>query len=160
VARVTGEDFTDFFARYVDGTEPLPYAELFDSAGVAYESQPRDLGFGGRLRSTDGALLLETVTRGGTAMEAGLLPGDELIAIDGTRTRSESDVQRIFRGVIPGVQSVELVFARAGVVQRREVVARPDGSVTVTLTLREGREYGPALDGAQAAHRAELTVQR
>ncbi|HKO57317.1 MAG TPA: PDZ domain-containing protein [Thermoanaerobaculia bacterium] len=144
VARVTGEDFTEFFARYVDGTEPLPYAELFDSAGVTYESQPRDLGFGARVRSSDGALLIDSVTRGGTAMEAGLLPGDELIAIDATRTRTEADVQRLFRGVVPGVQEVEIVFARAGVVQHRRVVARPDGSVTVSLTLREGLEYGPA----------------
>jgi predicted metalloprotease with PDZ domain len=157
VARVTGEDFADFFARYVDGTEPLPYAELFDSAGVDYESQPRDLGFGGRVRSSDGALLLETVTRGGTAMEAGLLPGDELIAIDGTRTRSEADVQRLFRSIVPGVQSVEILFARAGVVHRRQVVARPDGSVTVTLTLREGQEYAPSGD---EAHSAQLTAHR
>lgn len=143
VGLVTGADFSDFFARYVDGTEPLPYEELFDSAGVAYSAEPRELTFGARLRSDDGALLVDSVMRGGTAMEAGLLPGDELIAIDRTRTHSEADVQRVLCGVVAGVQEIEILFCRTGVVQRRKVVARADGSISVSLTLREGSCYAP-----------------
>ena len=153
VALVTGADFGEFFARYVEGTEPLPYAELFASAGVEYESRPRDLGIGAKLRVADGSLMVDAVTRGGTAMEAGLLPGDELIAVDGVRTRTEADVQRVFRGIVPELQRVEIVFARTGLVERREVVGRHDGSVRVTLRLREGAEFGP---GAPAADRRHL----
>lgn len=154
VALVTGKDFRDFFARYVEGTEPLPYAELFDSAGVVYDSRPQDLGLGAKLHTADGSLIIDSVTRGGTAMEAGLLPGDELIAIDGVRTRAEADVQRVFRGMVPDLRKVEIVFSRAGMVERREVVGRHDGSVRVTLQLREGAEYGPGAPAADGRHLA------
>ncbi|HEX7831601.1 MAG TPA: hypothetical protein VF787_18240, partial [Thermoanaerobaculia bacterium] len=72
-------DVGDFFARYVDGTEPLPYEELFATAGVAFAASPAStaMSLGARLKSSDGLLVVDAVTRGGAAMEAGLLPNDE-----------------------------------------------------------------------------------
>lgn len=133
VAAVSGEDFHDFFARHVDGVEPLPYAEVFAHAGVSFDAGIRDrLAFGAKLRTDGGVLVIDAVTRGGAAMAAGLLPHDELLAIDGTRTATEADVRRVMASLQEG-EGVDVLSARAGVVQRRTLVPRRDARPNITL---------------------------
>jgi predicted metalloprotease with PDZ domain len=133
VAAVSGADFSDFFARYVDGVEPLPYAETFGLADVAFDTAVRDrLALGAKLRAESSSLVIEAVLRGGAAMAAGLLPHDELIAIDGGRTTSEADVRRVLASMREG-EGVEVLAGRAGVVQRRTLVPRRDPRPAVTL---------------------------
>ena len=131
--RVTG--MPDFFAKYVDGLDPLPYEELFAAAGVAFVSRPRSASLGAKMKVSDGALIIESVTRGGAAMAAGLLPNDELIAIDGTRTRHASEANRAL--IAAGEREVEVVFARTGVIERCMLTPRADGSVEVELNVTE-----------------------
>ena len=129
-------DVGDFFARYVDGTDPLPYAELLAEAGVAFattERQPGQAFLGARLLVRDG-LLVEAVTRGTAAMEAGLLPNDELLALDGNRVASEAGLKNALRGVAMG-ETAELLIARAGVVRTLSLPARPDPRPIVSLRI-------------------------
>ena len=135
VARVA--DVGDFFARYVDGTEPLPYAELFGAAGVAFAAtarEPERASLGARLGLRDGLLIVDSVIRGAAGMEAGLLPGDELLAIDGNRVTSEAALKHALRGVRLG-GTAELLVARAGVVRTLALTARPDPRPAVTLKV-------------------------
>jgi predicted metalloprotease with PDZ domain len=133
VARVA--DVGDFFARYVDGTEPLPYAELFGAAGVAFASTPGTApALGARLGSREGLLVVESVIRGGAAMEAGLLPNDELLAIGETRVSDEPSVAAALRA-LKGGQSSELLIARAGVVRRLSLAAKPDPRPKIELRV-------------------------
>jgi predicted metalloprotease with PDZ domain len=134
VAAVAGEELArDFFARYVDGTEPLPYEELLGRAAVAFDSASGErLALGAKLKNIDGRMMIESVTREGSAMEAGLLPGDELIAIDGTRTTSDDDVERAFESLDEG-EAVPVVVARAGVVRTRAMAPRRDPHVSISL---------------------------
>lgn len=136
VAAIASEELArDFFARYVDGTEPLPYEELLGRAAVAFGSARGDeLSLGAKLKSTDGRLMIESVTRDGSAMAAGLLPGDELIAVDGTRVAADADVERVFAS-FPQADAVPVVVARAGVVQTRAMEPRRDPHATVTLRV-------------------------
>ena len=131
IERIVG--LPEFFTRYVDGVEPLPYEELFEAAGVAFVSRPRKASLGARLKAGDGGLMIESVTRGGAAMAAGLLPGDELIALDGVRTRHTSEANRAVAAA--GEREIEVVFARAGVIDRGRLTPRADGSVSVELTV-------------------------
>ncbi|HEX8153856.1 MAG TPA: hypothetical protein VF698_12055, partial [Thermoanaerobaculia bacterium] len=66
------------------------------------------------------------------AMEAGALPGDELIAIDGMRVVSEHEADRIVGAMSEG-SSVEMLIARAGVLHALSLPARPDPRVSVTV---------------------------
>lgn len=134
VRLIGGDDFGDFFRRHIDGLEPPPYEELFAAAGVALERKPRPAAFGAKLRVADGALIIDSVVRGGTAMAAGLLPGDELIAIGTTRMRSAADVERALRGLGEGA-SIEVTAARSDVVRTHGATLRRDGSVDVTLAI-------------------------
>jgi predicted metalloprotease with PDZ domain len=135
VARVA--DVGDFFARYVDGTEPLPYAELFAAAGVAFAAtarEPERAVLGARLGTRDGLLVVESVVRGGAGMEAGLLPRDELLALDGLRITSEAALRNAMRGLAIGA-TAELLVARAGVVRTLTLTGRPDPRPDVTLNV-------------------------
>ena len=136
VAAVAGEDFArDFFARYVDGVEPLPYEELLAHAAVAFDSASGErLALGAGLRTSDGHLMIDSVIPDGSASGAGLLPGDELIAIDDLRVTSADTVQRVFDSLSEG-EGVPLVFARAGSVHFGALVPRRDPRVRVTLHI-------------------------
>lgn len=140
VARIA--DVGDFFARWVEGTEPLPYRELLGQAGIEMRTQPRS-GIGARLRVENGLLLVDAVFRGGAAMEAGLLPGDEVIAVDGTRTTSESVLGSALQGLSDGA-AVEVVIARAGLMRRQRLTVRRDPRLTVTLRTSGANELRAA----------------
>jgi predicted metalloprotease with PDZ domain len=126
-------DLPDFFTRYVHGTEPLPYAEVFAAAGVEFVSRPLGASIGARFKHSDFASTIESATRGGAALAAGLLPGDEVIAVGGIRTLREGDVTREIGRA--GERAVEVVYARAGAVGRTMLIPRPDGRVEVTLRI-------------------------
>ena len=126
-------DVGDFFARYVEGVEPLPYAELFAFAGLSFSSTAYEgASLGVKLKTVDGQLLVASVIRGGAGMEAGLLPNDELLAIDGTRTASEAMVDVALLGAR---DSVELLIARAGVVKRLSLEVRQDPRPSIALAV-------------------------
>jgi predicted metalloprotease with PDZ domain len=78
-------DLTDFFRRYVSGTEEIPYADFLGRAGWALRdtSQHRAaLGFSVN-RDNSNSLSIAYVDRGSGASEAGLKEGDVLIALNG-----------------------------------------------------------------------------
>ncbi|HEX8617612.1 MAG TPA: PDZ domain-containing protein [Thermoanaerobaculia bacterium] len=135
-------DVGDFFARYVDGTDPLPYAESFAAAGVAFASRPGNANhaaLGATLRAQDGSLVVSSVLRGGAAMSAGLLPNDELLALGETRLASEATLAAALRA-IPLGESAELLISRAGVLRRLSLVAQPDERPKISLRIREESE--------------------
>ena len=72
--------------------------------------------------------------RGGAGMEAGLLPGDELIALDGTRTTNKAALDAALCGLRMG-ESAELLIARAGIVRTLSLVARPDPRPKIALRI-------------------------
>ncbi|HEY8712842.1 MAG TPA: PDZ domain-containing protein, partial [Thermoanaerobaculia bacterium] len=84
------------------------------------------------LRSDGGRLIVVTALRGGAGMRAGLLPGDEIISIDGVRTLTEVDVANVFRSLEIGT-AAEMIVSRAGVVRVTTLTAWPDPRVKVTL---------------------------
>jgi predicted metalloprotease with PDZ domain len=133
VARVV--DVGDFFARYVEGTDPLPYAELFAAAGVAFATaarQPDQASLGAKLKMQDGLLIVESAMRGAAGMEAGLLPNDELLALDGSRLANIASLENAMRALKLG-ESAELLIARAGVVRPLSLKGRPDPRPTVAM---------------------------
>lgn len=94
VADVAGGDWAEFFARYVAGTDELPFKRALDAAGIALEWGYKDTIEGGdaprpqlgaRVKPDQGRLKVTHVLDGGSAAAAGLAPDDELVALDGWR---------------------------------------------------------------------------
>jgi predicted metalloprotease with PDZ domain len=83
VTKVAGKDiFGDFARRYVDGREPFPWDRVAPLAGIRVIAdtirEPR-LGVG--TATVDGRQVVTTVTPGGSAADAGIAAGDELVAL-------------------------------------------------------------------------------
>ncbi len=78
-----GRSFTEFNAKYVDGREPFPWREVLPLAGMRLVTdtlrEPR-LGIGSSLDSS-GAIVVREVVPGSAAEEAGVKPGDVLLAL-------------------------------------------------------------------------------
>lgn len=82
---VAGRGLGEFFSRYVSGTEELPLTEILALAGLTLHSvvnQRPEFGFTPG-RRPDGAVPVVQVEPGSSAQEAGVHPGDWVIALDG-----------------------------------------------------------------------------
>lgn len=135
VARVA--DVGDFFARCVDGTDPLPYADCLAPFGIELAMQPRDpehASLGARVRVNGAGVFVDAVLRGAAGMEAGLLPNDELLAIDGYRIGSEAALEAALHGVEIG-ETAELLVARGFVTKTLTLTGRADPRPQVSLRI-------------------------
>jgi predicted metalloprotease with PDZ domain len=119
---VADADLTAFWAGYIDGTDELPYGALLEPFGlrlaVAEMASVPYLGF--TTKSEQGTTILSFVEAGSPAEQAGLEPGDELLAIDGYRIRIEQISDRL-QSYHPG-QTLELTVFHQDVLCQRQVV--------------------------------------
>ncbi len=111
-SEVSGIDLTEFFNRYLNGTEDLPFEALFKDVGIEFNlRQPTALSdLGGVIGSEDasvnlqfGANIADTlqqtvkithVWNDRPAHKAGLSAGDELISINGVKISNQSQLQQ------------------------------------------------------------------
>jgi predicted metalloprotease with PDZ domain len=83
---VAGVSFKDFFAKYVAGTDELPYAETLAKAGlnlVTSENSRADLGFETARAFAGEQISVSSVAAGSPAEKAGLRAGDVVLTVDG-----------------------------------------------------------------------------
>jgi predicted metalloprotease with PDZ domain len=86
VNRVSGSDFTSFFERYVEGTDPLPYASVLDPAGLELNistAPGAPPALGAITEAVENGYEIMALRPGGSADQAGLARGDILIDVDG-----------------------------------------------------------------------------
>ena len=122
-----GRNFDDFYSRYVDGRDELPYATVLPLAGfrfVADTIQEPRLGVGTTADST-GTLVVTYVDPAGALADAGVQVGDELVSIGDVPVSDQSFGAR-FRSK----------YARAAAGSRLPVsVRRQDRVVALTAKL-------------------------
>jgi predicted metalloprotease with PDZ domain len=90
-------DFTDFFRRYVQGTDPLPYSEILAKAGLSLKIGPGDSepSLGVQYRPANTGILITSVRPGGAADRAGLSRDDLLVAVDNFSLATDSLADRL-----------------------------------------------------------------
>nr|WP_299414251.1 M61 family metallopeptidase [Acaryochloris sp. IP29b_bin.148] len=98
IEAVTELDLTSFWQDYIEGTVELPYAEFLAPFGLEVvpewgEAPIPYLGFNLRKQSESGQL--QSVDVNSPAQQAGLKPGDQLLAIDGFRVQPDQLNQRL-----------------------------------------------------------------
>jgi predicted metalloprotease with PDZ domain len=126
VNAVAGSDFTAFFARYVRGTEPLPYAPTLASVGLqlrvstSADSAPS---LGVLTQRLDRGLEIVAVWPGRAAERGGLSRDDILLAVDdlSLATAELKDRLRIYP---PGAE-VPFTVERHGREERISVILDP-----------------------------------
>ncbi|MGH7572887.1 MAG: M61 family metallopeptidase [Gemmatimonadota bacterium] len=117
VESVAGQSFDDFFARYVHGTDELPYDSTLAIVGLtareeADPSLPATT-MGLDVRSEDGRLVVGNLPPESPALVAGIMRDDALISIEGTEIHSAEDVRGIQAAHEPG-DTVEVTIERLG----------------------------------------------
>jgi predicted metalloprotease with PDZ domain len=98
MSEVAGADLKGFFAKAVESTEELDYAEALDYYGLRFrpiDSRNARAFLGGTTRVDNGRLIVTGVRRGTPGYEAGLNVDDEILAIDGVRVRADALTNRL-----------------------------------------------------------------
>jgi len=161
---LAGADLADFFARYVDGTEDPPIAQLLRDVGVSLHRRaaegPNDRGGtpGGnddqRTRCWIGAKLgpgaeakIGHVFIGGPGHEAGLSANDVIVAIEGLKASAET-IERMMTTRKPGDALAVHAFRRDELFTTRLTLA-PAPHDTAWLTL--DADCGDAARAARAS---------
>ena len=98
IESVAQTDLSDFFNRYIDGTDELPFDEYLEPFGlqlytVEVEEPLPHLGL--NVKADNGKEIIQFVEAGSPAQEAGINPGDELLAIDGFRVTADQLSDRL-----------------------------------------------------------------
>lgn len=99
VVEEVGEgSFDEFFSKYVRGTAEIDFAKFFGYAGLEVQerqSNPAKPWLGIATREREGQTMITAVIAGSPAYEAGLNVGDELVALEGYRVRSNQVTDRL-----------------------------------------------------------------
>ncbi len=82
---LTGDDFRDFFARYVSGTDELPYNQSFAYLGLTLQRHQREQVYAGLItsRSSGKPVTIFRVDENSAAARLHLHPGDVIREADG-----------------------------------------------------------------------------
>jgi predicted metalloprotease with PDZ domain len=97
-----GEDMTNFFDRFIRGTEIPEYNKHFSKVGVnVTKGTATETSFGARISDSGGQSVIHSIRRGSTAEDFGFSVGDEIISINGFRinsTRFSAAIDAIEKG--------------------------------------------------------------
>ncbi|WP_338431396.1 M61 family metallopeptidase [Synechococcus elongatus] len=133
-SEVAGVDLTNFFDRYVDGLEELPIAEAIESVGLKLQPQGSDHpSHGLRLADEQGRCQVKFVASNSPGEQAGLMIGDELVALNGLRVTAESFTRRL--GSCQAGQTLELTIFHDDQLQSRWLTLAEPQPQSYTLRL-------------------------
>jgi predicted metalloprotease with PDZ domain len=150
LAGISDEKFAnDFFSKYIIGHEQIDYASLFAKAGYDLNNPNAGKasmgiftggGFGGRGSAvTEEKLVIDrNTTKGTAAYEAGLDINDELLKLDGTDVKSQSDITKFINGKKPG-DAVAVTYKHRGVEKTTTLVLKEQTGVTLVPFETSGK---------------------
>ncbi|NCJ08332.1 PDZ domain-containing protein [Synechococcales cyanobacterium C] len=98
VEAVAGTDLSAFWRFYIEGTDELPFDEYLHPFGLAVKAEGGENNppyWGLDIKSEGGVALIKQVLVNSPAQQAGLEPGDELVAIAGFRVTAEQINDRL-----------------------------------------------------------------
>lgn len=122
-------DVDTFYRRYIDGRDSLPYEIVFAKAGIVFSRQVVTVPFVGVSTGVtpSGQLLVQSVTPGSAAAEAGVEPGDVLTNIGDVAVSPDQDWAAVFRTRYRGKAGQPLTIT----------VQRSGRAMTLNTTVRE-----------------------
>ncbi|HEY0136297.1 MAG TPA: PDZ domain-containing protein [Nannocystis sp.] len=118
-----GEPMDAFFSKYVDGTAELPLPELLARIGVEVTSEAASKAYAGLVLTPERTI--RNIEPASPAAAAGLMLGDELIAVAGKRVRSSDEALARISERKPG-ERVEVAVFRGGRLELRTVTVTAD----------------------------------
>ena len=137
MSEVAGTDLRAFFARAVESTDELDYAQALDYLGLRFAPAGADAtraSLGTTTRNDAGRLVITGVRRATAAFEAGLNVDDEILAIDGVRVRADGLSARL--ELFKAGDRITVLVARRERLIEIPVTLGPDGRRPWRLEVR------------------------
>jgi predicted metalloprotease with PDZ domain len=139
LSKFVGENMDDFFAKYVDGTEIIPYKDFYGPVGLNVQDvTTNNPSFGASVREEGGKVIVKSVRFGSSAEEAGISVGDEIVGCNAYRVD-----QSMFEGMMSGMGNMEtcdLLIAREEKLFSVHVTIRPYKKPQFLLTKSTSNE--------------------
>ena len=111
LSKFVGKNMDDFFAKYVDGTEIIPYKEFYAPVGLNVQDiTTNNPSFGANVREEGGKVIVKSVRFGSSAEEAGISVGDEIVGCNAYRV-DQSMLEGMMNGM-GNMESCDLLIAR------------------------------------------------
>ena len=148
-------ELSELLPQWLNITEDPPIAEALAVVGLRLQPEiAPEPWLGWQLEATNAGLILQRLQRDSPAQLAGLLAGDELLALDGVRLRSPEDLTPLWAAA-PWCQPRQLLWVRDGLVRSGEITAAAPAVQRWRLLV------DPEAEPASAARRASwLRLQR
>lgn len=105
VEKVSGKSFTDFWAKYVNGTHPVEYDKYFGYAGISVKNQNEGNSIpyiGVASKKTEGRIIISAISRNSAAWVDGLNVNDEVISVDGVGVEAALERMPVITSKKPG----------------------------------------------------------
>ncbi|MBI4542565.1 MAG: M61 family metallopeptidase [Gemmatimonadetes bacterium] len=145
----------DFYARYINGREPLPYEAVLPRGGIAVQRREIKTAIVGVQTSSarEGGVVIDAVTPGSLAASVGLEPGDVLLRMGDVVATNPQRWGAMYRARYQNSegQPIDVVLRRDG----REMTRR--GTVRVHTSRAYQISRDPAAAPAAAAILAGIT---
>ena len=139
LSKFVGKNMDDFFAKYVDGTEIIPYKDFYGPVGLNVQDvTTNNPSFGASVREEGGKVIVKSVRFGSSAEEAGISVGDEIVGCNAYRVD-----QSMFEGMMSGMGNMEtcdLLIARDEKLFSVHVTIRPYKKPQFLLTKSTSNE--------------------
>jgi predicted metalloprotease with PDZ domain len=139
LAKFVGKNMDDFFAKYVDGTEVIPYKEFYGPVGLNVQDvTTNNPSFGASVREEGGKVMVKSVRFGSSAEDAGISVGDEIIGCNAYRVD-----QAMLEGMMNGMDNLEscdLLLARDEKLFSVQVTIQPFKKQQFLLTKSSSNE--------------------
>ena len=139
LSKFVGKNMDDFFAKYVDGTEIIPYKDFYGPVGLNVQDvTTNNPSFGASVREEGGKVIVKSVRFGSSAEDAGISVGDEIVGCNANRVD-----QSMFEGMMSGMGNMEtcdLLIARDEKLFSVHVTIRPYKKPQFLLTKSTSNE--------------------
>lgn len=135
--KISGISFTDFWEKYVTGTEPIEYKKYFGYAGVAvkdlFEGNSTPY-LGAASKKVEGSIIISSVSRGSAAWAGGLNVNDEIIYVDEVPVEAAIDKMPAITKKKVG-DTVTLMVRRDGLIKSIAVKLKASPNVKLEATI-------------------------
>ena len=139
VEKISGISFTDFWKKYVNGTEPADYKKYFAFAGVDLkdENEGKNMPYLGiASKKVEGKMIVSSVSRNSAAWDAGLNFNDLLVSVEGLPIDSALERMPIISEHKVG-DELTVTVKRDGVTKEIKLKLKANPNIKLVATMRE-----------------------
>jgi len=130
------EDMTDFFDRFIRGTEIPEYEKHFSKVGInVNRGTVTETSFGGRYSDAGGKTMIRSIRRGSAAEDEGFSVNDEIIAVNGFRIDSE-DFSAALNTLKKG-ETLDVLISRDNVIMKLKATIKDYSYPKFLLSMDE-----------------------